>query len=279
MTIARKIKDSHFKINAVAALACHLPKSQRDLVFKQEVFEATRNELKGSNEQDYFAKKVLKTIAPYLSESLLQDALIIADRINNSYFRTETLVSLICHLPQSQQESVLREYILKETILKSNISNSIEVIDLLELKSLFSESMFLKLRDELWSKRALNTWNDLNSANLLNEQKLALDTALLIPYLSDKLEDVLRKTLLIACQTDDNTRKSLLELLGLYLSQLSSVNIFPLWCETLNTLARRSRKDLLSDLSALTPVIESLGGSQEIEEIAYAIQDVGRWWS
>jgi hypothetical protein len=40
----------------------------------------------------------------------------------------------------------------------------------------------------------------------------------------------------------------------------------------------RAREDVLSDLEALVPVIEALGGREAIEETARAILDVGRWW-
>ena len=43
-------------------------------------------------------------------------------------------------------------------------------------------------------------------------------------------------------------------------------------------LARRTRKDLLSDLDALVPAIARLGGEKAIAETFRAIQDVGRWW-
>ena len=46
----------------------------------------------------------------------------------------------------------------------------------------------------------------------------------------------------------------------------------------LHFLANRSRRDILSDLQVLSPVIADLGGENAVTEIFRAIQDVGRWW-
>ncbi len=49
------------------------------------------------------------------------------------------------------------------------------------------------------------------------------------------------------------------------------------WPETLRLLAARTRKDLLSDLRALEPVLFALGGEETVAETFRAIQHVGRW--
>jgi hypothetical protein len=92
------------------------------------------------------------------------------------------------------------------------------------------------------------------------------------------LENIFSETLDVVIKMEGENRVRLLDLMGVYLSQLSSITLFPLWSHTLHTLARRTRKDLLADLRALTPVITSLGGVEAVEETAHAIQDIGRWW-
>jgi tetratricopeptide (TPR) repeat protein len=62
------------------------------------------------------------------------------------------------------------------------------------------------------------------------------------------------------------------------LATLPKEQLAPLWEDTLRLSATRSRRGLLSDLAVLAPVIAALGGSEAIEELGRAIQDVGRWW-
>jgi hypothetical protein len=53
---------------------------------------------------------------------------------------------------------------------------------------------------------------------------------------------------------------------------------FSFWKESLHVLARRERKNLLTDISELSSVITALGGSEALAQTARAIQDVGRQW-
>jgi hypothetical protein len=71
------------------------------------------------------------------------------------------------------------------------------------------------------------------------------------------------------------------EALALLAPRLVTVPLEPLyalWRETLPILARRSRRDLLMDLGALSPIIEALGGHEAAALTFSAIQDVARWW-
>jgi hypothetical protein len=63
-----------------------------------------------------------------------------------------------------------------------------------------------------------------------------------------------------------------------HLAQLPCQHLYPPWQETLPILAIRTRKDLLADLRALSPIIAALGGAEAVVETFHAIQDVGRWW-
>ncbi|NES66933.1 MAG: hypothetical protein F6K24_17595 [Okeania sp. SIO2D1] len=59
---------------------------------------------------------------------------------------------------------------------------------------------------------------------------------------------------------------------------MPKTQLYPLWQDTLHTLSLRTRPELLSDITALTPVIFVLGGEEAIDNTAIAIQDVSRWW-
>jgi len=58
----------------------------------------------------------------------------------------------------------------------------------------------------------------------------------------------------------------------------SSYFDFSFWKKNLDVLAHRTRKDLLQDISALSPVIITLGGKEALAATALAIQEVGRQW-
>jgi hypothetical protein len=77
---------------------------------------------------------------------------------------------------------------------------------------------------------------------------------------------------------DEHWRTKALSELAAHLVALPPAFLYPLWCNTLPILAARRRKDVLSDLPAVAPVIQALGGLEAIAETLRAIQDVGRWW-
>ena len=98
--------------------------------------------------------------------------------------------------------------------------------------------------------------------------------------LADKLiPEILPEALATAQQIqNDSYRAQALSALADKLTQMPKTQLYPLWQNTLHTLSLRTRPDLLSDTTALTPVIFSLGGEEAIKNTAIAIQDVSRWW-
>jgi hypothetical protein len=76
----------------------------------------------------------------------------------------------------------------------------------------------------------------------------------------------------------EDYRSSALAALAEQLGTRPTSFLYPLWSQTLPLLASRTRRNLLSDLRALLPVIRQLGGSQSVAEVFLAIRDVGRWW-
>ena len=78
--------------------------------------------------------------------------------------------------------------------------------------------------------------------------------------------------------SDQPQRAKALAALASHLAKLPRPVLYSLWDETLPILARRTRRDLLTDLGALAPVIVALGGAKALAETARAIQDAARWW-
>lgn len=76
----------------------------------------------------------------------------------------------------------------------------------------------------------------------------------------------------------EEARAEALGALAPHLAGLPRDRLYPLWRETLPLLAARTRRDLLSDLPALLPVILRLGGEAAVAETFRAVQFVGERW-
>jgi len=126
-----------------------------------------------------------------------------------------------------------------------------------------------------------------NALDALREEKDAERQAEALEELASSLPQMLpredlKETLRIARDVENTrARGKMLSALASPLANWAKRNrnaVHDLWRETLHTLARRTRRDLLSDLSALAPLIYALGGPEAIVGTFQAIQDVGRWW-
>ena len=93
--------------------------------------------------------------------------------------------------------------------------------------------------------------------------------------LPELLPEVLTAARSIEAESD---RADALSSLALQLSQIQKTALFAHWRETLHILSVHTRPNLLRDISALTPVIFTLGGKEAVKDTAFAIQDVSRWW-
>ena len=98
----------------------------------------------------------------------------------------------------------------------------------------------------------------------------------LIPYLpTDSLPEAFAAALSIQ---DNQRRAQVLAELSPRLIELPNTALVATWQTSLPAMARRTREDLLADLSGLAPLLQTVGGSEAVAETARAIQDVGRWW-
>ncbi|NES07396.1 MAG: hypothetical protein F6K22_34145 [Okeania sp. SIO2F4] len=98
-------------------------------------------------------------------------------------------------------------------------------------------------------------------------------------FVCGKSSELLPEALVAAQQIQfEEYRAQVLVALADKLSQIRTTQLYPLWQNTLHTLSLRTRPDLLSDITALTPVIFALGGEEAIKKTVIAIQDVSRWW-
>ena len=96
--------------------------------------------------------------------------------------------------------------------------------------------------------------------------------------LADKLmPELLPKVLKVALSIQPEYDRAT-ALAALNPSFISASNRFDLWKDTLHFLSSYTRPDLLSDLTALTPLLVALGTEAIATETAQAIQDVAKWW-
>ena len=63
------------------------------------------------------------------------------------------------------------------------------------------------------------------------------------------------------------------------LKKITSLSIdAPLWQKTLHILASLNRKNFLSNLPQLAPLIIHFGGVEALRETVKAVEDISQWW-
>lgn len=83
----------------------------------------------------------------------------------------------------------------------------------------------------------------------------------------------------IATEIDDTPmRQAALTELTTFLVNLPRNRLYWIWKSALPSLSARRREDFLSDIAALGPVINLLGGEEAVAKTYRAIEDVSRWW-
>lgn len=290
LPIASNFKNKLLLALIIVQLSSHAPESllEEGLATAQNI--KIRKDERNDKIQQHQAE-ILARLAPYLTEALLEKALTVVCNIQEDIYKVNALAGLAPYLPLSMREKMLREEVL------FNKRENWQAIAFTELAPHLPKSL---LKDALEVARKINfKWHKLKVMKVLTQHQPdlieeALATARTIqmeegqaealvelaPYLPDTIKgEVLGETLAIV-QTipDKQSRTEMLNILAPYIAEVNPVTLYSLWFSTLHTLARRSRKDLLADFGALTPVIVSLGGGEALEEIACAIQDIGRWW-
>lgn len=87
--------------------------------------------------------------------------------------------------------------------------------------------------------------------------------------------EVLEETLALG---DQKKRTAILSQLAAQSIDFYQASVSMLWQEITSDLIGYARKDLLTNLHSLIPIVAFLGGPQALEETFHAIRDVGRWW-
>ncbi|MBW4597593.1 MAG: hypothetical protein KME46_33015, partial [Brasilonema angustatum HA4187-MV1] len=77
---------------------------------------------------------------------------------------------------------------------------------------------------------------------------------------------------------NEGYRAEVLKVLAIPLSKIPTDQLYSYWEKTLDELSLRDRRNLLTDIEKLVPVIFALGNNAAIASISCSIQKVARWW-
>jgi hypothetical protein len=192
----------------------------------------------------------------YLPLPSLQKLVHAARKIENDYERDECLVGLLPRLAELGQ--------IEEAFACAARMTRREFQGI----ALAGMARFLNTRQQ--EERALI------AAQVLDEAPRADALAGLAPCLPASL---LEKALAMAREIGSaELREKALSGLAPSLAALPVPDIYRLWRETLHRAAERSRPHLLTDLRALTPLLERMGGTPALLSLLRSVCDVGGWW-
>ncbi|MFC1465135.1 MAG: hypothetical protein ACFLMY_09825 [Candidatus Brachytrichaceae bacterium NZ_4S206] len=261
LAAAREVEDGWQRAKALVALAARLgePLLSEALAAAWEI------------EDEQWRAKALGALAAHLSELLrseaLSEALAAVREIKNERRRVEALGALAAHLSEPLQSEVLSEALAAAREIR-DVSGRAEAL------SALAAHLSEPLQSEVLSE-ALATAREIE-----DERRRAEALGALAAHLGEPLRSEASSAALAAARDieDADDRAPVLTTSAKRLADLPRAQAYPLWADTLPVLAHRTRKDLLSDLRALAPLIHALGGEQAAGEAFRAVRDVGAWW-
>lgn len=267
-------------------------------------------------EQPYSTRDILNTalaakwqgaaspsaIVPALpTEGDRERAFISVQMIDSPEERVRALVELVPYLPEPQQSEVLRGAVLSTRMIwghyrAETLADIAPRVPSALLPELLSDAQSLERAE--WRAIALLGMIPLLpkplSAEIFHEPLAAVRAiwspgervrALvhLAPHLPQvEQHEVLAEALETAREIEPaGERASALDIVVFHLVSQPPDLLYPLWCQTLHVLATRTtrtRRDLLSDMRVLAPVVVAMGRKQALAEAARAIMQVGRWF-
>ena len=242
LATARQIQDEIARAQVINAVAAKFPE------ILPEALAATRQ-----IQHEYYRAEALGVLTDK-SPEILPEALAAARQIQNQYYRAEALGALTNKLPEILPEALAEARQIHDEIARSQ----------------FLRGLADKLTPEILPEA-------LAEVRQIHDE---IARSQFLRGLADKLTpEILPEALAEARQIQqDKYRTQVLCAWANPLSQMPTIQLYPLWQNTLYTLSLHTRRELLSHMAALTPVIFSLGGEEAIKNTAIAIQEVSRWW-
>lgn len=249
----RTIKNEVSQASLLVTLAPGLP----DGIRLQTVGAALDQALALRNES--YRAQVLTALAPAVPATLSQQVVSAAREISYGPDRARVMAALVPALPDELKEQVLQETLAAAQTMKEE-GNKYELLTGL------AASLPGDLTGQLFAS-ILAVKQESRRVELL----LGLAPALPVPLLQQMLP-------IIQAITNETRRAEALAALAPHLARLPELMLYAFWSQVLHASAQRTRRSLLADLAALSPVIPVLGGQGAGAGIFQAIWEVGQWW-
>ena len=287
LATARKIRNKRRRAVGLAKVGGLLTEPNRQETLQQALSLARAQWL----ESDWV--EALTEVAPYLTTTLLWEALEWVKRIQYERPRASLLASFAPYLIESQLRKAIDEAraICDEDYQGQALA---ELLTQLARSGCGSEALAAAraIEDEDWRDWSLIALiphlpeqelpGMLSEVNAIRRERervealVALVSRLREPHKSAVLRTALDLTQRIQQRTD---QARTLEAIAPHLAALPISDIYPFWREILRRSTSGSRSALLENLNALSPVLAALGGSHVIVETLRAVQNTGLWWA
>jgi hypothetical protein len=213
--------------------------------------------------------RALAALTPRLSVELIPETLAVVRAIEGTWERVWALSALAPHLGVEERRELLREALAAARTI-DDAENRTRAMGVLA-PLLEGEERRIVLQEALAAAQAMNdAWR---RAETLGASVPLFGVSECHRILQEAIGSI--KTIEYF---NVSARAEALGGLVAQLEQLSVENLYPLWCQLLHALVGQKREDFLADLSTLTPLLRSLGGSTAAAEVVQAISDVGRWF-
>jgi hypothetical protein len=248
LSTAQAIQDESSRAYALSALAANFPSPE---LYKEALSTVQAIQF------EFFRAKVLSELATNLPQDLYQEALSAALAIQDESSRAMVLSALTANFPSPE---LYKEALSTALAIQSESSRAYALSALAANlpQGLHKEALSAAqaIQDEFFRAYALSAL----AANFPSPElyKEALSTALAIQ--------------------SESSRTKVLNILIPQSATFPTSQQFTIWQEVLNQGSQRKRPDLLSDLAALVPLIDNLGGKESGVAVAKSIQQVSKWW-
>ncbi|NEO39320.1 MAG: hypothetical protein F6J90_24470 [Moorea sp. SIOASIH] len=270
---ARGISDQKYRADALLALAPHLP----------DVLNQALDCARGIS-YEYSRADALVALAPHLPEELLPKALDCARGISDQKYRADALVALAPHLPDVLPEALdcargISDQKYRAHALVALAPHLPDVLpEALDCATGILHQYFLVLAlvvkedphlPDLLLQQALD-W----ARGISHEQYRTFALKALAPHLPQEL---LHQAL--DCARGISDKKYRAHALQNLMKNLTPSSVdFPLWQQTLDSLASLTRPHFFEALPELAPLIIKFGGVEALRETVAAVDDVSWWW-